>query len=399
MNETLILCLRDSPLEPVTWGFLRDTTLIDTATSENFYELANLDPAYLDAGTVVGVLRGEDVAMRAVAAPPRSDEKFRAAARLLMEDELAEGPEALHIATVRRGNGTGAVFAIKRTLLDEWTEAFAEIELAPSIMLPDFCAYDVISGAATIVVEENRMVVALSDRGVAAEPVIGETLLNKFVSDHDISNILCLAEEVDAPPSIASAHTVHVGKDARRSGFLSIAAQADKKDAVNLLQGAYRKSVNWNGMIRPWQRAAMLAVACGVGVIAMTSADAMRSNRIAASYERAALESHQAAFPDFANIAPADYARRVLSVTNTDMSFSRLTNVVSLALEGTNDVVIDRIRFDARRSRYALNLRFADVSALEDIKAGFARQNVAVRETSGVRRSGGFYIGELEVGV
>jgi hypothetical protein len=58
---------------------------------------------------------------------------------------------------------------------------------------------------------------------------------------------------------------------------------------------------------------------------------------------------------------------------------------------------VDRIRYNAARNEFSINLRFSDINDLEDLKRLLASRGVDAAEAGGVRRSGGFYVGELKV--
>jgi hypothetical protein len=60
-------------------------------------------------------------------------------------------------------------------------------------------------------------------------------------------------------------------------------------------------------------------------------------------------------------------------------------------------VQLDRLRYNAERSEYSVNLRFADIAKLDAFKRALEARGVTAAEAGGVRRSGGFYLGEMRV--
>lgn len=393
MNETLILILGENPADPISWGRIQKNVLVDWAQNASLFDARGLG----EFSQTLAVMAGECVAMREAASPPRSDAKFRAAAKLLMEDELAEAPETLHIATARAKGGAGFSLAIKRSLLDEWINAFDEAGLSPDIIVPDFCAFDTQPNAGLIVFDGVRMVASFGDTGFAAERPLADEVLETVIATKDVQTIDYLAIDGSLPQGLDGIETQAVLGEGVSAQFELIARAMAKTDFVNLRQGAYRKATDWKSMIAPWKRAAMLACACGLGLFAMVGAEGLNASRNADAYEERAQDMHNSTFPKFSNLDPGDHARRMLFSSGTDVTFAKITNAVAASVEEADDVLVDRIRFDADRKVYSVNIRFEQVSALEEVKAGLARRSIPAEEAGGVRRSGEQFIGELEI--
>ena len=103
------------------------------------------------------------------------------------------------------------------------------------------------------------------------------------------------------------------------------------------------------------------------------------------------------AFSEAANINPRDHARRVLSTRTAGPAFLALTAEIADSVDDDGRIQVDRIRYNAARNEFAVNLSFSDINDLETLKSQLGARGVAVREAGGVRRSGSRYIGELQV--
>ena len=396
MSETLILLLGENPGQPVRWGLLGPDGVIAADIAFDMDGLAALAPRAADAQMIVGVLPGEQVAMRVMPSPPRVAAKFKAAAMYLLEDDLAEALDELHIAVMRH-EGSGVAFAVKKSTMNEWREIFSAIDIHLDMMVPDFSLLRSASDEGVIVFDQRRMICAAGGRAFSADRPLADSLAETLMSNELVETIVAYGdpntERFDAG-----------GKPIRWAGgaddvslFKLYASNAAHNDTPNLLQGAYRKSQDWRGALSPWRRAAVLTAACLVGLVGVSIADGTRSARLAEQLDRQALALHRTAFPEAANINPREHARRILSSRTAGPVFLSLTADVTDSIDEEDQIQIDRIRYNAARGEFAINLSFTDINDLEALKAKLTSRGIGVTEAGGVRRSGARYIGELQV--
>ncbi len=400
MKETLILLLGQSPEAPVRWAFLGEGGILQADVAPS---LADLEPLRARAGDakVVAVLPGELAAMRVMAAPPRAASKFRAAAAFLLEDELAENLETLHVAVMRHPDGAGLALAVKKTVMDAWRDAFAAIGIAPDHMAPDFALLPLEPSRAALVCESDRLFGVFALQGFAIERPLADALAVMIADAEGVDSVIAFGdadtervEYLDKPiewrggADDASMFRLYAGaaKTAGQAAF-----------APNLLQGAYRKRRDWRADFAPWRRAAALAAACLAAMVAGVVADGVRSARLADRLDAEALALHQTAFPDEAGAAPRAHARRVLAAGRQSAQFLPLSTHFAESLEEHDAIQVDRIRYNASRGEFSINLRFADINDLEGLKRSLAERGVETSEPGGVRRTGNVFIGELRV--
>ncbi|MBT8473715.1 MAG: hypothetical protein KJN99_13990 [Marinicaulis sp.] len=397
MSETLILLLGASLDDQVRWAFLNGGNVTETDSAPAEEALRAVAARASGAGMVAALLPGESVAMRILPSPPKTAAKFRAAAEFLMEDELAEGLELLHIATVRRENGAGMALAVKASLMELWRDAFAEVGLAPDVMTADFAAIPTGESEARLIFEPVRLIAAFQDKGFAAERPMADGLVSALVADEKTTSIIAYSShKTDA--DVNSKKTIEWRGADENVLFELYAKGLGRKDTANLLQGVYRKKRDWRAAAGQWRRTGMLAAACLAAAFGLSIADASRSLRAADMFSDRAREVHTEAFPDAANQDPVAHARRLLAAPTAGLAFIGLSSSVADSLEKADGVIVERIRFNGQQNSYTLNLRFGEIDAMEKVKSALAEKGIAANETSGVRRSGSFYLGELQVG-
>lgn len=395
MNETLILQLGASPDQPVRWAFIADDQLVLSDGVQSVAGLSAIANRAARAKLVIAVLPGEQVAMRALSAPPKSQAQLRAAAGFLLEDELAENLDQMHVAVSRHETGAGLAIAIKRPVIEAWLEALSEAGISPDLMSADFALLPMAEKRAVVSVSVNRIYGVIDLDGFALDRPLADELMPSLFVEKDLTELITYGRL-----SAGSALPNDVALDQRgaldgENFFLELSKETAR--APNLLRGAYRKRRDWRAAAGPWRRPAMLAAACLGALLVSNITASLRDTRLADRLREETLALHQAAFPDAANADPRTHARQVLAVGGGDASFLQLTNAVAQSVDSVSAVQIDRIRYNAERGEYAVNLRFSDISEFEALKSMLENRGVRAAETGGVRRTGGVYLGELRV--
>ncbi|MEX6634225.1 type II secretion system protein GspL [Hyphococcus lacteus] len=395
MNETLILIAGRSPNEPIKWAFWADGRVQLADTAESVDALGDVAHRAASAKRVALVLAGEDVVMRIMPTPPKANAQYKSAAKFLLEDELAESLDNIHFATARHSDGAGLVLAVKKSVIDLWAHAFTSIGIKPDVVTADYVLLPSYADRATVFATKDRLFGSVGLQGFALERPLADEILPTLLEKAEIENAICYGEA-----TLPLTDTVHTEWRHPLEGAALISTFADgleQSGYINFLQGAYRKSGNWKETIKPWRRAAMLAAGLVVSFLVVDVADSIRSLRIAEAYRQETNDIHVATFPEFSNVDPKTHARQVLAAGGGAPMFMRLTNAVSDSLGESDNIQLDRIRYNAQRGEYAINLRFSDINDLEVLKQNLEARGIIANEAGGVRRSGGIYLGELKV--
>jgi type II secretion system protein L len=393
MADVLILLLGASVEAPLRWGRFSGALLVEGGWLENAASLGRLTDIAASADAVVALLPGEQVAARRSDSFPKGATKARAAAAYLMEDELAETADALHVG-VATEDGANLAVAVKSAVVDAWLAAFASAAVECNILSADYLALFLAADESVVLFEETRVVVAANGAGFALD-------LDLFSS---------LAPQLLAP---APARITAVGNAANRrllpadsvidwrggaddARVLALYGDAiERKSPLNLLQGRYQKKRVLLPRVAPWRRAGFIAAgAAGVFFIGI-AAEALRADADARAWRDAAAQIHTQRFPDAAANNPVDYARQVLAQGGGDDSFLALASRFAEAIETNQDVQIERMRFNAARGEFIVSVRSASDVGIEQLKTALAGLGVTTQDSGGYRRSSGEWTGEL----
>lgn len=399
MNETLILILGQSPAEPVRWAFTADGDILEADTASSVEGLSAIAGRAAQARMTVAVLPGEQAAMRAMATPPRAPSKFRAAAAFLLEDDLAENLDQLHVAVARHADGAGLALAVKKSVMEMWRTALEQAGVILDHAAPDYAFLPIEAERASIVCQAERVFGVFSRQGFAIERPLADALAVMLADDESVDSIIAFGDPDAERIDYLDKATEWRGLSDDASLFRLYAHKLQSGAAPNLLQGDYRKRRDWRAAIGPWRRAGVLAAACLVAFVGVVVSDGVRSTRLAERLDQETLALHQTAFPDQHNASPREHARRILAASDSGASFLPLSAQFAESLEQNGNIQVDRIRYNAARGEFSINLRFADINDLEALKQALAARGVNASEAGGVRRTGNAFVGELRVGL
>lgn len=395
MNETLILLLGATPEAPCHWAFMAEGRVALADKADGVGALSEIADRAERARFVAAVLQGESVAMRSLPAPPKTQSQFRAAAGFLLEDELAENLDQVHVAAVRHDSGAGMVLAVKRAVMETWLQAFADAGLSPDLLTADYALLPMAEHRAVFLTDHNRIIGAAGLNGFALDRPLADEIAVSLSGAESLTDVQIYGDDLE---SLDAEEAVVVERHAALNGESIFVFMAESLgSAPNLLQGTYRKRRDWRMTAGPWRRAAMLAAASLGAFFLSTVATSVRDLRTADQLNAETLALHQAAFPDAATSDPRTHARQVLAAGGGQPAFLHLTGAIADSVNSRDGVQIDRIRYNAARDEYSVNLRFSDIAQFEALKQRLESQGVRTAETGGVRRTGTVYLGELRV--
>lgn len=418
MSARLICLLSETPGAGVlTWALFPDAAdngarpRVGSGDWDGFLaELAGLGPQWAaDGGRVVGVLPGEVCALRTMPAPPKAEKKFRAAAGLLLEDELAEPVDDVHVAIAAAGGeassgddaggvagDVGVVAAVKTALIAEWTEFFEEAGFSLDVLTVDFLC---------LKSDERAVLAAVKDRILWCNGARG------FAADKELGGRL--AEALTAPDAERfqfygdkRLYAAHFEKSADYAGpadesfLLKRAAESlgvgigGKAGPVNFLQGQFRRRTPLTIDLGAWRRVGALAAALAVAFFALSFAEGRRDGVLAAHYKSEAERLYQEKYPNAGTRDIRSHARATLA-SGGATSFADLSARLGVALGQSESVAVNRVLYDEDRGLYSFTIASETNGAIDAFRNQLAEAGLIADDASGYRRSGDFWVGEM----
>ena len=397
MTDLVIYKLGQRPHEPVAWGSFAGGVLKEAGRVANVAALESIADCFGPEIRKVAVMPGEQVAMRVIAAPPKQSTKLMAAATFLLDDELAEPVDDLHIIVA--GAAVRAVYAVSKSMLATWLAAFDGAGVEITELTVDYACVGGSANACVFVGDAGRIIAARGGAGFAAEHALAELVAPSFIDAAAGAAIIAYG-----------AHDF-VGRWARAPiERRALPHEADlvalyganlppKGGAVNFLVGAFRRNPASAFKFAPYRRAAMLAAGLASIALASEAVSALRDARTATSYERSARAMHEAAFPAFGGDDIRTHSRQILADGVKAASFLEMSTRLTNALEGLDSVVVDRIRYDGARGQYVLSIRSASDAGIEEFRASLDSQGLVGTDSGGYRRAGEAWIGEMSASI
>jgi len=351
VSEALVVLLGESPEEAVVWTAFDAGARVETGRAETIEALSAVVEARGPFQKVIGALPGEQATVRALASPPKSTAKFRAAARLLLEDELAEAADKVHVA-VHAEAADGLVIAVRPEIVAGWLEAFRSIDAPLSILTVDYLCLPRGRDRAMIAASGDRLIVRADAAGFAAERSLAAPLLAAALADAGMSGVDLLGEDADL-----AAHLTAQGVDVSLT--------------PTLLQGAYRPMRARLVRLDEWRRAGLMAAGLALAFLVLAIADGVRNGAIAERYEDAARRAYYEAFPDAEGRDIRSDARARLAAGG-GADFSEVAARLDAALADNQNVSIERMVFDASRGEIIFSIKSASDGAIEAFRRSLA---------------------------
>lgn len=394
MTDLVVLKLGATPGDPLAWGAVSGGRMTEAGRVENVAALAGLAGRFADGARMVAVLPGEQVALRDIPSPPKQSAKLRAAAGYLLEDELAEDVDDLHISVTSGAEGARA-YAISKSILKTWIDALSEAGVALSAVSVDFALIGGGRSTCVIAADGGRIIAARGNAGFAAEIELADLVAPAFMQAAGDAAIISYgahehvgrwaAAPVERRPLAHEADLVALFGE-------NLGAKAEHPD---FLSGEFRPKRQRSFQVGAWRRTAALAAGLAASLVALGFASGLKDWRIAQRYQQTAEALHKSAFPAFNGGDIRGHVRGLLASGSRTAGFLEMTARLTAGLEGHPGVSIERIRFDAARGQYVFSIRSASDSGIETFRTGLLGAGIEAADNGGYRRTGDQWVGEM----
>lgn len=306
------------------------------------------------------VLPGQMVRSYVTELPKVSRAQQLKAARFAHEDKVAAPLESLHVALSETEPKAAAL--ISQSDLESILTALRDAGHHTKMALVDYQAFAALNGPRHFI--DRVIVPGIEGRAVDADWFEGD------------------AETLSAQDAVALVR-----------GHLTT-------PTLNLLQGEYRAKSALGNAGRSWAKLGALAAACIAAFFALQIAELrnVKNQTQQLRTQSAALYTERTGQPAPDN--PAAAIARAQDLPNADrQAFLQLSQILFTALSAHEDIVLERLDFDARRNELQLRLNYPDFEAAARTEAAVIAAGGAF-ETGGVREQSGQFIGEavLRVG-
>lgn len=329
------------------------------------------DPSAVTPMRTVLVAPGADAAARWIHLPARNEDQARAAAAMVLEDQLAGGTEDLHVAAgPLEADGHRLVVAVDRTRLRSWLDGAALHGLRPDVVVPDHLALP-----------------PPEDEGVVAAP-FGETVAAR-------GERLALSVEPDLLPVVLGDRPARELTAFERDRLL---AQAVHAPPINLLQGEFDPARSVRLERRDLTRAGVLLAAVLASPLLLMAATALRYELAADAARREAAAQVQTLTGAPAGEDPlgAAQARLLQAEASAGGGPAAVAAALYTAVEGVDQAQFESFVVMPDGSARA-SVSLASFQDAERLRQALRQAGLASRE-EGVREEGERVVADLILG-
>jgi general secretion pathway protein L len=401
------------PMQWLVWSPLQNEViasgqLVDINQLGELTEYAITRPVY-------GLVPTSEMLLTQVAIPAGSSRQLAAVLPYLLEEELAQDVDSLHVQLLKRENDIATVAIIEHQKVVTWLAAFSECGIELKKLIPDCLCLPLFNDGYSAAEIDGQWLIRQSEAmGVCADsswldawvtaqkaPIVIEAPADN--ADDDSDDITPeveaeqLAEEVEsivaATESLAQV-TIHhyTPAPANTSGhwqpqtpelvmqLLAIGA-ADSK--ATLLSGPYKPQAAWRKHLQPWRK---VAITAGIVLIALFGEQVLTTQRLeqqANVYRAESDRIFRQVLPQFKRIPSQSYLKNQMNAALKSLGGHGEQNGMLMwlselkpALTKVPTIKIVNLKYDQTRGELRLQATAAGFQDFEQLRSALATQFV-----------------------
>jgi len=429
---TTYLLLGENPDHPVTWLRVNSAGQLENeGRADNYSDFVNIQGYLYRANeTLIALLPGEFAALRILSSPPKAPGQFLSAAQYLLEDDLAEDIDNLHVCISTENNSQhspqGLCVGVSKTIVNQWHDSFTKNDLFPAQFSIDFL-YLPVAGKNDHTKNNDKNddeypnisyltlfshaegILGRADKGGFSldhetAPDILSDIINQWNIDHidyygDQHHADILMEKISSsngtPPRIKFNLVAQANLQNLAKLFTSSADNAKK--IPNLLSGSYQLRYDWRKALKPWIGTGIATSLC---VALLASHWILSGLRIAKNTDRLTELSstiHKEHFPEANDQDPVQHARSILTGQKNNLQFLDLWTRFATVIDQFDTVQLNNIGYTANRSILRASINVDNLDALAAFKSALADLGIQAEEGRMKQTQNGQYSGDLTV--
>ena len=364
---------------------------------------------------VYGLVPTSEMLLTQVAIPAGSSRQLAAVLPYLLEEELAQDVDSLHVQLLKRENDIATVAIIEHQKVVTWLAAFSECGIELKKLIPDCLCLPLFNDGYSAAEIDGQWLIRQSEAmGVCADsswldawvtaqkaPIVIEAPADN--ADDDSDDITPeveaeqLAEEVEsivvATESLAQV-TIHhyTPAPANTSGYwqpqmpelvmqlLAIGA-ADSK--ATLLSGPYKPQAAWRKHLQPWRKVAITAAVVLIALFGEQVLTTQRLEQQANVYRAESDRIFRQVLPQFKRIPSQSYLKNQMNAALKSLGGHGEQNGMLMwlselkpALTKVPTIKIVNLKYDQTRGELRLQATAAGFQDFEQLRSALATQFV-----------------------
>ncbi|MEZ8620677.1 type II secretion system protein GspL [Vibrio splendidus] len=375
MSEFLTVRLSSEPQSPVQWlvWSTSQQEVIASGELSSWEQLDELTP-YAEKRSCIALLPGSECLIKRVEIPKGAARQFDSMLPFLLEDEVAQDIEDLHLTILDKDATHATVCGVDREWLKQALDLFREANIIFRKVLPDTLAVPLEDqGISALQIDQHWLLRQGNYQAVS----ISEAWLPMFLQ----SDWVAAGEEEQATTIFS--YTAMPNDDVQQQSGLewqakpaelvmSLLSQQAITSGVNLLTGTFKTKSSFSKYWRVWQKVAIAACLLVAVIVTQQVLKVQQYEAQAQAYRMESERIFRAVLPGKQRIPTVSYLKRQMNDEAKKYGGSgegdSLLGWLALLPETLGQVKtieVESIRYDGNRSEVRLQAKSSDFQHFE----------------------------------
>nr|WP_216608263.1 MULTISPECIES: type II secretion system protein GspL [Vibrio] len=375
VSEFLTVRLSSEPQSPVQWlvWSTSQQEVIASGELSSWEQLGELTP-YAEKRSCIALLPGNECLIKRVEIPKGAARQFDSMLPFLLEDEVAQDIEDLHLTILDKDATHATVCGVEREWLKQALDTFREANIIFRKVLPDTLALPLEEqGISALQIDQHWLLRQSNYQAVS----INEAWLAMFLQ----SDWVALDDE-EQSPTIFSYTALPSDDVQQQSGIewqakpaelvMSLLSQQAITSGVNLLTGTFKTKSSFSKYWRVWQKVAIAACLLVAVIVTQQVLKVQQYEAQAEAYRTESERIFRSVLPGKQRIPTVSYLKRQMNDEAKKYGGSgdgdSLLGWLALLPETLGQVKaieVNSIRYDGNRSEVRLEAKSSDFQHFE----------------------------------
>ncbi|CZF81940.1 type II secretion system protein GspL [Grimontia marina] len=384
MSEILTIRLNSDPQESIPWLVWSPAQqeVIASGEAESLSQLTD----YAADRDVVALADSAAMTLTTATIPAGSERQLDTVLPFLLEDDLAQDVDQVHITLLGKSGELANVAVIEHKVLLRWLDDLSEANLHVRKLVPDCLCLPLHDDGYSAANLNHRWLLRTGEtEGSSAEEGWLPVWLQSLDSAQEKGGIKTVYSYSDVPEDMGDKW-----KAEPCELVMLLLAQQAMQSRYNLLVGRYKPQNQIYKHLKPWRGAAIAAAVLLAVLGGKEVADIYQMESQAAQYREQSEAKVRALLPQNQRIPTTSYMRRILEGEVNRLSGAGTQSGVMVwmaelgpLLESAPGIQLDAMRFDQDRGELRLNARGKDFGDFEKLrKALSSRYNTELGQLS-----------------
>ncbi|WP_372384780.1 type II secretion system protein GspL [Vibrio sp. BS-M-Sm-2] len=375
MSEFLTVRLSSEPQSPVQWlvWSTSQQEVIASGELSSWEQLDELTP-YAEKRSCIALLPGNECLIKRVEIPKGAARQFDSMLPFLLEDEVAQDIEDLHLTILDKDSTHATVCGVDREWLKQALDLFREANIIFRKVLPDTLAVPFEEpGISALQIDQHWLLRQGNYQAVS----ISEAWLPMFLQSDWV-----VADDEEQATTIFS-YTAMPSEDVQQQSganwqakpaelVMSLLSQQAITSGVNLLTGTFKTKSSFSKYWRVWQKVAIAACLLVAVIVTQQVLKVQQYEAQAQAYRMESERIFRAVLPGKQRIPTVSYLKRQMNDeakkyggSGDGESLLGWLALLPETLGQVKSIEVESIRYDGNRSEVRLQAKSSDFQHFE----------------------------------